>query len=258
MGYYVGVGSTVRYKDDLGENEVKLVDVKNLEGEVSVSVPLGNALLGASVGERRNVEADEPYEIEILEIKDGTSTNTKKEKELEERDLKNRDRLFAGKHYGTNSKEVYKMFCNTLGWDKNQINKFGRQGTPLFAESADADRCRDVWFLSHINDYKGEIEDVLKYNNIETLDVADGGGARNFIDRGRTTIVEFIFKEKWLKQTNNKERITFAKTKESCKYEFLGVYELVDKIGDDSFSRRVYKLKSKEYPIDLLEENKKN
>lgn len=254
MKYYVTIGSTVKYKDEFQENEVKLVDVEPRENEVSVKSPVGKALLGATVGEKQTVEADELYEIEIMEIKNGTTKNIKKEKELKARALKDKDCLFAGIAYGTHSREVYKTLCDKLDWDKTQIDKFGQQGTPLFAESADTDRCRDVWFLSHLNNYIGEIKDILNKIDLETLDVASGNGAMNFIDSSKTIIVEYISKEKWLNTPKNKERITFAKTNESYSYEFLGVYELIDIIGNNSFSRRIYKLKSKVYPINLLDE----
>ena len=48
--------------------------------------------------------------------------------------------------YGSNSHDIYEKFCNTLGWDYSQINKFGRQ-KPLYATNADTDRKRAVWLI---------------------------------------------------------------------------------------------------------------
>ena len=52
-------------------------------------------------------------------------------------------RIIRGCVYGTNSRSIYKEFCNTLGWDRHKINQFGWQ-KPLYAENADTNRTSDV------------------------------------------------------------------------------------------------------------------
>lgn len=59
-------------------------------------------------------------------------------------------KLFKGKNYGTNCKNIYLDCCHSLNFDSTKQNKFGRW-TPCFAHKADTDRTRDVWFIGHSN-----------------------------------------------------------------------------------------------------------
>lgn len=255
MGNYVGLNSVVIYKtlDDNMEYEVKLVDTNNNEkNTVSLKSLLGNALWGSAIGEKLKINSEEPYEIEIIEIKNGVDKNLKRIKEL--RDNSNHDfkSIFSGINYGTNSSVIYSKFCKTLQWDESQSGKFGMQGQPLYAENADTDRTRDVWFISYLNYYNGDVDNILKNAKFEEIDATKSFSAINFIDIHKKNIVEIITKDKWLNDPKN-ERITFAKSKESFSYEFLGVFEIESIMNGEGISRRVYRLKSEVYPVDLLE-----
>ena len=251
---YIDVGATVVFKDlEMGDiEEKKIVDFQNNDSELSKNSPIGNALLGAKVGDIVRYKAPGgEFEIEVIEIKNGSLKNIKKEKELRQKSLSDFSCIFSGMLYGTNSKVIYENFCKTLNWDKLQAGKFGMQGQPLFAENADSDRTRDVWFLSHLNTYHCSVEDILKNINVDELDTAEGFGAIDFINPSREIIVEYITVDKWKGVPKNKERVTFAKTDDLNAYEFLGVYELID--CNKTTTRRVYKRKSEVYPIDLLD-----
>lgn len=251
---YVDVGSTVVYKYlDFGDIEEKtVVEFNKRDNEISKNSPIGIALWGSKVGDVVKCKAPGgEFEIEVLEIKNGSLKNIKREKELREKSAKDFNCIFSGLSYGTNSKKIYESFCKTLNWDKSQSGNFGMQGQPLFAENADTDKLRDVWFLSHLNSYDCEIDEILKKGEILDLDVADGFGAINFISQNREIIVEYITADKWKSVPKNKERVTFAKIDDFAAYEFLGVYEMTD--CNKNATRRIYKRKAEVYPMDLLD-----
>ena len=251
---YIDVGSTVVFKDlEFGDIEEKtIVEFNKGDNEISKNSPIGIALWGSKVGDVVKCKAPSgEFEIEVLEIKNGSLKNIKREKELREKSVKDFTCIFSGLTYGTNSKKIYEAFCKTLNWDKSQSGNFGLQGQPLFAENADTDKCRDVWFLSHLNSFDCEINEILKNVNIEYLDVSEAASAINFISQNKEIIVEYITADKWKNAPKNKERVTFAKVDDFAAYEFLGVYEMIDCNKDAT--RRIYKRKAEVYPMDLLD-----
>ena len=130
--------------------------------------------------------------------------------------------------YGSNSRDIYEKFCNTLGWDYSQINKFGRQ-KPLYATNADTDRKRSVWFIFYAN-YSDKIETAV-----------DDLHAVNMIHDNGNAIIEIVSDK--LGSTKDKERVVFARVKDG--YEFLGVYKVIQ-----NGTTRIYERISDVYPLD--------
>ena len=70
---FVALGTTILFRD-LALNEefeyhlVGSIESNPLNGSISISSPLGEAMLGARVGDVRKVKALEPYDIEIIKI----------------------------------------------------------------------------------------------------------------------------------------------------------------------------------------------
>ncbi|HKM10935.1 MAG TPA: transcription elongation factor GreA [Bacilli bacterium] len=70
---FVALGTTIVFRD-LSLNEefeyhlVGTIEADPLSGSISIQSPLGEAMLGARVGDVRKVKAIEPYEIEIIKI----------------------------------------------------------------------------------------------------------------------------------------------------------------------------------------------
>jgi transcription elongation factor GreA len=70
---FVALGTTIVFRD-LSLNEefeyhlVGTIEANPLSGSISIQSPLGEAMLGARVGDVRKVKAIEPYEIEIIKI----------------------------------------------------------------------------------------------------------------------------------------------------------------------------------------------
>lgn len=251
---YADVGSIIIYKDlEFGDlEEKKLVEIVNGSDEISIISPIGCALWGSKVGEIVQYEAPGGlYRLEVVDIKNGVLKNVRKEKTLKAQSVRDFSCIFSGLTYGSNSKTIYEGFCRSLGWDISQSGKFGKQGQPLFAEYADSDRTRDIWFLSYWNSFVGEVKDVFKNVDINSIDVVDSLLAIDYISQDKKTIVEFIEANKWLGVPQNKERVVFAKNKDVNSYEFLGVFELVECSNDTSI--RIYKLKSDVYPIGILD-----
>ncbi len=137
-------------------------------------------------------------------------------------------KLVTGVVYGTNSRKIYEKFCDTLGWDKSKISRFGWQ-TPLYATFADETRTLDVWFVSYPN------YDAKNANNY----VKDGHVITAIIDKG-DKILEVV--DDRVGSSNVADRITFVKTTNG--YQFLGVYKIV-KNG----TSRAYERISKEFPL---------
>lgn len=133
--------------------------------------------------------------------------------------------IVRGCVYGTNSRTVYKSFCDILGWDRDKANQFGRQGAPLYAENCDADRKLAVWFISNPKFYDAEI---FEKNHI------------NLIKHNGDEIVEKV--APFIGSSRDTGRITFVKTNRG--YEFFGVYKLVA-----NGTTRIYKRISDIYPI---------
>lgn len=243
MKEFSQVGSVVKYlildTNEIEENEITDSFKNSSHNAVSLQSPLGDALWGRQVGEKVFVNAPNPYEIEIKEIKNSTTKNIRKEKMLFEKSSEDSAYLIAGKSYGTNTRKIYEHFCKTLNWDMSKIDNFGRQGVPLHAEKADTDRKRDIWFLCYHNANASE--------DIEVLDYAPGANSIDIIKGDGETIIESVNEEYWGK-SNLADRITFAKNKETGRYEFLGVYEVTN-----SGEVRVYKRISNVYPLDLLD-----
>ena len=133
--------------------------------------------------------------------------------------------IICGRVYGTNSRTIYESFCDALGWDRDKISQFGRQGTPLYAENCDSDRKLAVWFISNP---KYDNTDIMQNNHI------------NLIKHNGDEIIEKV--AAFIGCSRDTGRITFVKTKYG--YEFFGVYKLV-KNG----TVRIYRRISEIYPI---------
>lgn len=136
--------------------------------------------------------------------------------------------IVLGHIYGTNSRTIFEEFCKTLYWDKSKADCFGWQ-TPLYAENADTDRTRDVWFIFYPN-----------YDAQKLDSVVDNYHVVNLIQNNGENIIEIV--DDYIDKSNNANRITFVRTNSG--YEFLGVYEIV-KNG----TTRIYKRISDRYPI---------
>lgn len=72
--HFVSLGTTVMIRDlsDSEEYTYKIVgtiEARPLEGSISTSSPLGEAILGKRVGDKVIVKANMPYEVEILKIR---------------------------------------------------------------------------------------------------------------------------------------------------------------------------------------------
>ena len=133
--------------------------------------------------------------------------------------------IMRGRVYGTNSGIIYESFCDTLKWDRDKVNQFGRQGAPLYAENCDADRKLAVWFISNPKFYTTEI---FEKNHI------------NFIKNNGDEIVEKV--APFIGSSRDTGRITFVKINRG--YEFFGVYKLVQ-----NGTTRIYKRISDIYPM---------
>ena len=133
--------------------------------------------------------------------------------------------IVRGCVYGTNSKTIYESFCDTLKWDRDKANQFGRQGAPLYAENCDTDRKLAVWFISNPKFYDTAI---MEKNHINLI--------KNNGDEIIETVAAFIG------GSRDTGRIVFVKT--NLGYEFFGVYKLVQ-----NGTTRIYKRISDIYPI---------
>lgn len=140
----------------------------------------------------------------------------KKENHISKNSNKEKDfsSLRYNYNYGTNSKSIYREFCNTLGWDKSKAVCFGWQ-TPLYAIKADKERIRDIWFIFHANYDKKNFDSISR----------SGRPVLNYINKKENYIIECLDENMWGKGSN-RERITFAKMENSRGYEFLGIYKL--------------------------------
>lgn len=127
--------------------------------------------------------------------------------------------LRFGKNYGTNSQAIYEKFCDTLGWDKSQINKFGLS-RPLYAVKADMNREYGVWFISHSN-LTGTTA-----NSRRTGKTANESPYRNMIHTDYSLMTENNSKSEAESDTTGEIRITFAKHMYGG-YEFIGIYKLI-------------------------------
>lgn len=137
-------------------------------------------------------------------------------------------RIIRGCVYGTNSRNIYKEFCDTLGWDRNKINQFGWQ-TPLYAANADTYRTSDVWFIFYPNYDPQKLDAVV--NDYHVVNLIQNNGEK---------IIEVV--DDIIGKSNNANRITFVKTRNG--YEFFGVYKIIE-----NGTTRVYKRISDFYPI---------
>ncbi len=96
----------------------------------------------------------------------------------------------------------------------------------MYAEKADTDRTRDVWFIFHSN-YTESICDSAKWAN----EIRGDKIFEAYVDS--------------FPKPSGADRIVFAKNKFSG-YEFLGVYTIKQTISDG----RVYERVSENYPIE--------
>lgn len=137
-------------------------------------------------------------------------------------------RIIRGCVYGTNSRNIYEKFCDTLGWDRNKINQFGFQ-TPLYATNADTNRKADVWFICYPN------------YDLQNLDgVVEDCHVLNLIQKNGDIILDAVDEKTGC--SNNANRITFVKTENG--YEFFGVYKIIQ-----NGTTRVYQRISDIYPM---------
>ncbi len=138
-------------------------------------------------------------------------------------------KIVRGHNYGTNSRKIFEKFCTSLGWDFQKAGEFGRQ-KPLYAEDADAERRRDVWFIFYAN------------YDAERLDsVVDDGHVINLIKDGGDTIYENV--DERIGPSHIADRITFVR--EKAGYVFYGVYRLIE-----NGTLRVYKRIADQFPIE--------
>lgn len=72
--HYVSLGTTVIIRDLTDQEEytykiVGTIEARPLEGSISTSSPLGEAILGKRVGDKVVVKTAMPYEVEIVKIR---------------------------------------------------------------------------------------------------------------------------------------------------------------------------------------------
>ena len=138
-------------------------------------------------------------------------------------------KLKTGCVYGTNSKIIYEQFCKTLGWDINKSSTSFGWRKPLYAENADSDRIRDVWFIFYPNYDKDKLDTVVEDCHVVNLILNQGD-----------TIIEVV--DENIGSACTAERIVFVRTNNG--YEFFGVYKII-KNG----TTRIYNRIHKNYPI---------
>ncbi|MGN1227007.1 MAG: hypothetical protein ACI4TX_00015 [Christensenellales bacterium] len=137
--------------------------------------------------------------------------------------------LFEGKECGKNAKEIYLYYCDILGFDECQINKFGCH-SKLYANTASKEGY-GVWFLAHSN---------------YTMD-RKSNWDNKFVDSNNVII------ENWKNYDTQDEsigdhldtRIVFAKLDKQF-YYFMGVYKYEHTQGKNKYFRRISKI----YPIE--------
>lgn len=173
--------------------------------------------LSAISQEKKKSSAD-VKEIFIPKLYSSKNTITKpKSKEL----------LTLGNECGTNSKVVYLNCCQWFGWDKNQKNNFGMQGTLLYAKKATPEGY-SPWFISHHN-----------------LQQTQGGKWSNTIENDYIheewhTADERLWDDKSI-------RVVFLKL--NGKYYFYGLFEVCSIKQKENFKYvKTYKRIANKYP----------
>jgi hypothetical protein len=136
-----------------------------------------------------------------------------------------RSTLISGKTYGSSSRDIYEDFCVSLKWDIVKAKRFGSR-SPLYADKADTDRSRGVWFIN-----------FPKYELIDT----EGAKYTTFVLDNCKTIIEVVDETRG--ECSPNDRITFVKTQYG--YKFLGVYAL-----KENGLRHVFEKVSDVYPIE--------
>lgn len=126
--------------------------------------------------------------------------------------------------YGTRAREIYKECCYKFSWDIQQAVRFGPQQL-LYAQSADSEGLRSIWFISNSNWTETS---TSKWQNRILGD----------------TIEEDYINGELPSLNDRTDRIIFAKNNRN-QYMFLGVYT----IATQTKRQRIYKLISEEYPI---------
>lgn len=141
--------------------------------------------------------------------------------------------LFNGLPCGTNTRLIYEFGTKIYGWDRSQINQFGRVGVPLYARSATSESY-SVWCIAYSNLNTKKL-------NTKKLNTKKSGNWRNEILNNDDNINEYWEKltYDYLHDFNDPTyRVTFAKETDG-KYYFLGVYKLSDK--PDATKQVLYK-----------------
>ena len=142
--------------------------------------------------------------------------------------------LVRGAIYGSDSRKVYEKHAESFGWDKRQANQFGKQGLPLYAQSATPEGY-SVWCIAHSN-FSGD----------------KGGKWTNEISPDMDTIREFWESFSAIGKSDNTIRVTFVKVQGG--YEFFGVYKLdpgVEEVQKDGKTQwvKTYRCISERYPF---------
>ncbi|MCD8201191.1 MAG: hypothetical protein LUD47_03885 [Clostridia bacterium] len=141
---------------------------------------------------------------------------------------KNFSAAIKGHAYGSAAKAVYSKFCDSLGWDADRTGCFGQQKN-LFADNADTDRTKDVWFLCHYN------------FDFDASKIDRKGTSTNTIKEGGRFIYEEV---KGDRDEARSDRIVFVK--DGGLYVFYGVYRYN---GFDDGNRRTFERYSDVYPL---------
>lgn len=126
--------------------------------------------------------------------------------------------------YGTRAKDIYRDCCYKFSWDIQQAVRFGPQQL-LYAQSADSEGLRSIWFISNSNWTE---PNSSKWKNRIIGD----------------TIEEDYVNGELPSHQDKTDRIIFARNNRS-QYMFLGVYT----IQIQTKRQRIYKLVNENYPI---------
>lgn len=129
--------------------------------------------------------------------------------------------------YGTNARDIYTTLARKFGWDVN------------FGERLHHGRCMMV----RNADYKLNVQ-FLTYNNINKKDPVNGWENEICLDE-----LKCSKRFRWRGYYDRNDVLLFV-NKDSDGYYFYGVYEYFDTVERNEKYTKIYRRKSKKYPVD--------
>lgn len=228
---YAGINSIIRYVV-VGENELEEIKLVNAASrgsvnEISKDSILGQALMFCQEGDTVVVDAQEPYEVKIINIVNPVekpvpvirsfgdpilvgefvSATTGNYANFQS-DMQNG--LVVGHAYGSKAQDVYKQGQEFFGWDDSKQGYFGAQQM-LYAKNCTKEGFA-VWFLtySNLNNYTNKAANWIDFISSDFETVKEVW--KNLDDR--------FFND-------NEKRVTFAKQKNG-QYLYLGIFQATE------------------------------